>query len=452
MNPEPCVDFCNRLLREERLAVETYDKPIENYGSEPDARTVGHIRDEHVDALASLEENVRSMEGQPDAGAGAWGVFANAVRTAVNLLGTNSALEALKAGEKTGKKNLLMWPAKISKSLLGLAILVFLVNAMATGLWAEAPAVTIDGSSTVYPITKLAGEAFEQETKGAVKVNVAFSGTTAGLRKFVKGEIDIADASRPILKSEIEKAKAKGIEYMEIPIAIDALTIAVHPENSWAESIKVSELKKLWEAEAEGRITKWNQIRPEWPDAEIKLFGAGGESGTFDYFSEIVVGKPDGLRRDYTGSEDDTVLVRGIQDDKFALGFIPYAYLFDADNKVKALAIEWDYDAINGRQVKSAPVPPSNKSVNQGYYIPFSRPLFLYINARSLEKSQVRDFLNFFLQNAGTYINKVNYLPLSEIAYKTAITDIDARKVGTRFDGEPVVGIAMHDVFTRPRR
>jgi phosphate transport system substrate-binding protein len=347
---------------------------------------------------------------------------------------------------------MLMWLAKISKSLLGLVIVLFSINVTETGLFAQIPVVTIDGSSTVYPITNLAAEAFEQETKGDVKVNVAFSGTTGGFRKFVKGEIDIADASRPILKAEIEEAKVNGVEYIEIPIAYDALTIAVHPENAWAESIKVSELKKLWEAEAEGKVTKWNQIRPEWPDAEIQLFGAGGDSGTLDYFSEVVTGKMRVLRRDYTASEDDTDLVRGIEGDKFALGFIPYAYFSDADNKLKALAIEWDFDAISGRQVTSTPVLPSNKAVNQGYYIPFSRPLFLYINAKSLEKPQVRDFLHFFLENAGTYINKVNYLPLSEIAYKSAITDIDAKKVGTRFGGEPVVGIAMHDLFTRPRR
>ena len=181
--------------------------------------------------------------------------------------------------------------AKIRRSLLGLAIVIFSINSPTTGLFAQTPVVTVDGSSTVYPITKLAGEAFEKETKGDVKVSVAFSGTTGGFRKFVKGEIDIADASRPILKTEMDEAKANGIEYIEIPIAYDALTIAVHPENTWAESIKVSELKKLWEAEAEGKVTKWNQIRPEWPDAEIKLYGAGGDSGTFDYFSEVVTGK-----------------------------------------------------------------------------------------------------------------------------------------------------------------
>ena len=341
---------------------------------------------------------------------------------------------------------------KILGGLLGPAISALLLTTSCTRLFAQAGVIAIDGSSTVYPIMKLAGEAFEEKTEGNAKVSVAFSGTTGGFRKFVRGEIDIADASRPILKAEMQEARDQKIAYIEIPIAYDALTIAVHPENTWADSIKVSELKKLWEAEAEGKILKWNQIRPEWPDAEIKLYGAGQDSGTFDYFSEVVVGKMGGLRRDYTGSEDDTELVRGIKGDKYALGYIPYAYFSDAEDGLKALAIEWDYDAMSGREVKSAPVLPSNKAVSQGYYIPFARPLFVYVNAASLDKPTVRDFLDFFLKDAGTYVRKVNYLPLSQIAYRTAATDIDKRRLGTRFGGEPVVGIAMHDLLTRSRQ
>jgi phosphate transport system substrate-binding protein len=342
--------------------------------------------------------------------------------------------------------------AKISGSLLGLTIFTLLLAAASTSLFAQEGVVTIDGSSTVYPIMKLAGEAFEEKTEGRAKVNVAFSGTTGGFRKFVRGEIDIADASRPILKAEMQEAKDRGIAYIEIPIAYDALTIAVHPENTWADSVKVSELKKLWEAEGEGKILRWNQIRPEWPDAEIKLYGADKDSGTFDYFSEVIVGKMDGLRRDYTASEDDTVLVRGIEGDKLALGFIPYAYFSDAEDSLKALAIEWDYDAASGRKVKSAPILPSNKAVQQGYYIPLARPLFLYVNIASLEKQPVKDFLNFFLEDVGTYVRKVNYLPLSKIAYRAAVTDIDKRRAGTRFAGEPAVGIGMHDLLTRSRQ
>lgn len=337
----------------------------------------------------------------------------------------------------------------------GIPAVLALMLSFAAGsshLFAQTGSVTIDGSSTVYPIMKLAGEAFEEKMEGTTKVNVDFSGTTGGFRKFVKGTIDIADASRPILKAEIQEAKANGIDYIEIPIAYDALTIAVHPENTWVESIKVSELKRLWEAEAEGKIMKWNQIRPEWPDAEIKLYGAGADSGTFDYFSEVIVGKISGLRRDYTASEDDTELVRGIKGEKHALGFIPFAYYSDAEESLKALAIEWDYDAISGRAVKSAPILPSNKAVHQGYYIPLARPLFLYVNVKSLERSPVMEFLDFFLDDAGTYVRKVNYLPLSEIAYRTAAADVDKRRTGTRFGGQQVVGIAIHDLLTRPRQ
>jgi phosphate transport system substrate-binding protein len=321
-----------------------------------------------------------------------------------------------------------MRPADALRKLVFLALAICCLSVSVINLPAEVAVLKIDGSSTVYPITKLAAEAYEEQTGGKARVDVAYSGTTGGFRKFVEGEVDIADASRPILKAEIEQAKPNGIEYIEIPIAYDALTIAVHPENTWAESIKVSELKKLWEATSEAKVTKWNEIRPEWPDAEIRLYGAGRDSGTFDYFSEVVTGKRDGLRRDYIDSEDDTVLVRGIENDKFALGFIPYAYFSDAEGKLKALAIEWDYDALSGRQVKSAPVYPSNKAVNQGHYIPFARPLFLYVSVKSLEKPYLGDFLIFFLKNAGTYISKVNYLPLSEIAYRTAVAELNEKR------------------------
>jgi phosphate transport system substrate-binding protein len=350
------------------------------------------------------------------------------------------------------KPNLVMRPADSSRKLALSVIAICSLSVSVADLPTEVAVVKIDGSSTVYPIMRLAAQAFEEQTGGKARVNVAFSGTTGGFRKFLEGEVDIADASRPILKAEMEEARARGVEYLEIPIAYDALTIAVHPENTWAESIKVSELKRLWEATSETKVTNWNQIRPEWPDAELKLYGPGRDSGTFDYFSEVVLGKRDGLRRDYIDSEDDTVLVRGIANDKFALGFIPYAYFSDAEGKLKALAIEWDYDALNGRQVKSAPVYPSNRAVNQGHYIPFARPLFLYVSVPSLAKPYLRDFLIFFLKNAGTYISKVNYLPLSEIAYRTAVADVERKKTGTRFGGEQAVGVAMHDLLARPRQ
>ena len=232
---------------------------------------------------------------------------------------------------------------------------------------AQESVIHIDGSSTVYPITEKAAEAFERKTGGKVQVNVQFSGTSAGFRRFVKGEIDAAGASRPILQSEIEAAKANGIQYVELIIGYDALTVAVHPKNTWAHDIKTSELKKLWEREADGKVTRWNQIRPEWPDKEILLYGAGGDSGTYDYFSEVIVGKSRHLRTDYTGSEDDNLIVDGIAMHENSLGFLPIAYYGLSKNRIRALAITPDYNALTNTSTKARPVEPSVKAVHNGY-------------------------------------------------------------------------------------
>ncbi len=341
-----------------------------------------------------------------------------------------------------------MHPFQLSLRLTTTAV-TFLIAAPSAPVLAAGQTIQIDGSSTVYPIMKLAGEAYAKETDGVVKVDVSFSGTTGGFRKFVEGETDIQDASRPILGKEIAEAKASGVEYIEIPIAYDALTIAVHPDNDWADTIKTSELKALFEAAAEGKITKWNQIRPEWPDAPIALYGAGIDSGTHDYFAEVIVGPGGALRSDFTTSEDDNELVAGIEANPHALGFIPYAYFSGAGGRLKALAIQWDYDAQKGRPVESAPVLPSNRAVYNGYYVPLGRPLFLYVNARALdEKPWLGEFLDFFLADASAFIRKVNYLPLSEIAYRQAGRHLEARKTGTRFAGQPVAGFSVHDIFT----
>ena len=219
--------------------------------------------------------------------------------------------------------------------------------------------IKIDGSSTVYPVSAGIAEEFQKQKGDQVKVDVRFSGTTGGFRKFLNNESDIQDASRPINKEEIAQAKANGIEYIELPICFDALTIAVNPKNDWVDSIKVSELKKLWEPEAQGKITKWNQIRPDWPDAEIKLYGAGRDSGTYDYFTEVIVGKARSSRSDYNASEDDNDLVKGIESDQYALGFIPYAYYYAQDDRLKALAVEWDLDPHAAREINAKPVMPS---------------------------------------------------------------------------------------------
>lgn len=308
--------------------------------------------------------------------------------------------------------------------------------------------ILIDGSSTVYPITRLAGKAYEVETADQVLVKVHFSGTTAGFRKFVKGEIDISDASRPILQKEIDAAKANGVAYIEIPLAYDALTIAVNPENQWLHSIKTSELKKLWEPESEGTLTRWNQINPEWPDEEIVLLGAGGDSGTYDYFAEVITGGKT-LRQDYIGSEDDNVIVDGIAKNPNALGFLPYSYVYNAKDRIKPVAVEQDLNARTGESIKGQPIEPSSKTVYQGIYTPLGRPLFLYVNVKSLDKKPyLVDFLDFFMNNAGTFVRRVHYLPLSDVAYKRAMKSIKHRQTGTRFDGRPATGISHHRIIS----
>lgn len=308
--------------------------------------------------------------------------------------------------------------------------------------------IVIDGSSTVFPITKLAGKAFQEETGGKVKVDVSYSGTTGGFRKFVKGEIDIADASRPILKEEINAAEANGIKYVEVPIAYDALTVAVNPKNEWLNSITTTELKKLWEPDAQEKITKWNQINPEWPNEEIALLGAGTDSGTYDYFAEVIVGGKE-LRQDFLGSEDDVVIVDGIASNPNALGFLPYSYVFEAKEKIKPIAVTHDRDVKTGQALKGEPVIPSTKAVYQGIYSPLGRPLFLYVNVKSFEeKPYLKEFLTFFMKNASSFIHEAHYLPLSEIAYRTALKNLNDQKTGTRFNGEPATGIAHHNIFT----
>lgn len=314
-------------------------------------------------------------------------------------------------------------------------------------LGAEEPEVRIDGSSTVYPILAEVVPAYEKAVQDAGPVELKFSGTSAGFRRFVTGETDISAASRPILKEEIRKAKEQGVEFIEIPIAFDALTVAVNKDNDWATEIKTSELKKLWEKAAEGKITRWNQIRPEWPDEEIKLYGAGGDSGTYDYFAEVITGDAKGLRDDFVGSEDDTELVAGIEADRYALGFIPFAYFSQDKGQLRALAIERDFDAVTGQQLQGKPIEPSNRAVFDGIYTPLGRPLFLYVNADSVgKKPGVLDFLTFFLDEAERYIHAVDYLPLSEISYRDGINDLRQRETGTRFDGEAASGVAHTDL------
>ena len=230
-----------------------------------------------------------------------------------------------------------------------------------------------------------------------------------------------------------------AIEYIELPIAYDALTVVVHPENSWASTMTVEDLKKIWAPEAQAKITKWNQVRAEWPDAPIVLYGAGSDSGTFDYFTEAVVGKAKSSRGDYTASEDDNVLVQGVSQDKNALGYFGYSYYAENKGKLKAVAV----DAGKG------PVLPSDTTVEDGSYAPLSRPIFIYVNKKSLEKPEVKEFVDFYLKNAAELVKQVQYVPLPAMAYTTGAEHINSNKIGTVFGGKAEVGIKIDDLLKR---
>jgi phosphate transport system substrate-binding protein len=305
---------------------------------------------------------------------------------------------------------------------------------------AQSKVVKVDGSSTVFPVTEAVAEEFQRDNKDT-KVTVGISGTGGGFKKFTRGEIDIADASRPISEKEMADAKAAGIEYIELPIAFDALTVMVNPKNDWIREFKVEELKKIWEPAAQQKITKWNQVNPSWPDAPLTLYGAGTDSGTFDYFTEAIVGKSKSSRADFTASEDDNVLVQGISSDKNALGYFGYAYYAENQDKLKAVPI------VN-KEGKA--VGPSPETVKDGSYNPLSRPIFIYVNKKALnERPEVKKFVEFYLKNAPELVAEVKYVPLPDKAYEMASQRVNDQKTGTIFGGKEAVGITIEELFQR---
>lgn len=303
----------------------------------------------------------------------------------------------------------------------------------------EARTVRIDGSSTVFPITEAVAEEFQKEMRGAIRVTVGISGTGGGFKKFCRGETDIQDASRPIQVSEMEVCKKAGIQYYELPVAYDAMAIVVGRQTTWVDSITVAELKKMWEPSAQGQVVKWNQVRSSWPDAPLKLFGAGSDSGTFDYFTEAIVGKAKASRGDYTASEDDNVLVQGVGRDKHALGYIPFAYLAPNGDTLKAVGVD------GGK----GPVLPSRQNVENGAYQPLSRPIFIYVNATSAQRPEVKKFVEFYLSHAAQLAEQVKYVPLPARAYLTARENFNHGKRGTVFHGASAVGLKIEDLLKR---
>jgi phosphate transport system substrate-binding protein len=304
---------------------------------------------------------------------------------------------------------------------------------------ARAQIIQIDGSSTVFPITEAVAEEFQKAKKSAVKVTVGIAGTGGGFKKFCRGETDISDASRPILKQEMEACKGAGIDYYELPVAFDALTVMVNPKNDWVKTLTIADLKKMWEPSAQGKVTNWNQIRPEWPNAPLKLFGPGADSGTFDYFTEAIVGKAKASRGDFTASEDDNVLVQGIANDKNALGYFGFAYYIENQKKLKAVPVD------GGK----GPVLPSAKTVEDGTYQPLSRPIFIYVSKKSAEKPEIKEFIEFYMKNAATLVKQVKYVPLPAKAYALGLEHFKKGKLGTVFGGEAEVGVKIEDLLKR---
>lgn len=310
--------------------------------------------------------------------------------------------------------------------------------------------IAIDGSSTVYPITEAVAEEFQTSKKGAIKVTVGISGTGGGFKKFCRGETDIQDASRPIQKDgkdgqpgEMENCKAAGIKYFEIPIAFDAMAIVVNKDNKFLNEITVAELKKMWAPEAQGKVMKWKDINAKWPDQPIKLYGAGSDSGTFDYFTEAVVGKAKSSRGDYTASEDDNVLVKGVAADKNSLGYIPFSYYEENKSTLKIIPV------INTGAKKG--VLPSRATVENGTYAPLSRPLFLYVSEKAYARPEIKEFVEFYLFQAPKLVPQVKYVPLPPEAYKLGLEHVTKGKLGTAFTGHSQVGMKIGDLMKKEK-
>jgi phosphate transport system substrate-binding protein len=328
-----------------------------------------------------------------------------------------------------------------ARPLLRALALALGVATLAGAALSRAQIVKVDGSSTVYPVTEAVAEEFQKSKKGAVKVTVGISGTGGGFKKFCRGETDISNASRPILRKEMEDCRKEGVEYIEMPVAFDALTVVVHPENTFIKQLTVAELKKMWEPAAQGKVKRWKDVNPGWPDVPLKLFGPGSDSGTFDYFTEAVNGKAKASRGDYTASEDDNVLVQGVSRDKGAIGYFGFAYYIENQKKLRAVPIV----ARDGAPA----VAPSMEAVIKGTYQPLARPIFIYVNVKSLARPEVREFVTFYMKDGAKLAREVKYVPLPDSAYKINMEHLAGVKKGTVFGGEAEVGVTIEELLKR---
>ncbi len=316
---------------------------------------------------------------------------------------------------------------KIRKTNLIIVAVLLLIGSFLQAAYA-ADLIKTDGSSTVYPITEAVSEEFQAQDR-KTKVTVGISGTGGGFKKFCRGETDLSNASRPIKAEEIKLCSENGIEFIEIAVAYDGLAIMVNQKNNWASKITVEELKKIWEPAAQGKIMRWNQIRQGWPNKEIHLFGPGVDSGTFDYFTEAIVGKAQASRGDFTASEDDNVLVQGIITDPFALGYFGLAYYEENKDRLKLVAL----DAGNG------PIMPSSQTVEDATYY-LARPIFIYVSQKSLKKPEVVRFVQFYLNEGPALASEVGYIPLPKSIQGLVSKRFNKRVTGSVYKGEGAAG------------
>jgi len=318
------------------------------------------------------------------------------------------------------------------------------VGLASPGTAAQSSVITADGSSTVYPITEAVAEEFQKVNPG-VKATIGISGTGGGFKKFCAGETDISDASRPIKPTEVEACTQNKIEYIELPIAYDGLAVMVNPKNTWVECMTVPELKKMWAPEAQGTVTKWSQVRDGWPDKDLHLLGPGVDSGTYDYFTDAIVGKEHSSRGDFQSSEDDNTLVQGISADPQALGFFGFAYYEANKSKLKLLGIDDGKDE-NGKGC----IKPSREAVEKGQYQPLARPLFIYVKKQASDRPEVQKFVAFYLEKGATLAAEVGYIALPGDAYKLAKKRFDGRVVGSLFGGQgSQVGVTIVDLLKK---
>jgi phosphate transport system substrate-binding protein len=296
--------------------------------------------------------------------------------------------------------------------------------------------IVADGSSTVFPIAEAVGEEFQREHPD-VRVQIGTSGTGGGFKKFANKETDISTASRPIKSGEAEAASKNGVEFIELPIAYDGLSLVVHPENNWCEHLTVDELKRIWEPSS--KIKSWKEVRAGFPDVPLKLFGAGTDSGTFDYFTDAICGEEGASRSDYTASEDDNVLVQGVAGEKGSLGYFGYAYFEQNKDKLKLVAVD----------PGTGPVAPSEESIVGGSYQPLSRPLFIYVRADAASRPEIAAFVDFFLTEGAALVKDVGYMPLPQNAYELIKRRFEAKTPGSVFAGGSQVGVKIEDLLAK---